>query len=81
MGKNKSCKSITSAKTGWKVNSKDGKFLCKLLENKKLSPGITPAALKEIYPQFKKYKNESFASALHHLKTKYGSNVCGDTGR
>jgi hypothetical protein len=45
---------------GWKYESKDGKFLCELLKSKKISAGITPGALKELYPQFQAYKDSLF---------------------
>ena len=69
-----------SNKIGWKVGSKDGKFLTKLFKEKKISPGITPAALKKIHPRFIKYKKDSFSSGLRRLKTKLGVNVRGNTG-
>jgi hypothetical protein len=69
-----------TGKLGWKAASKDGKFLTELIKNKKLSPGITPGAIKEIHPRFNKYKPASFAAGLRRLKTKYGVNVRGDTG-
>ena len=67
-------------KLGWKASSNDGKFLSQLLKTKKVSAGITPGALKEMHPRFKKYKTDSFAAGLRRLKTKYGCNVRGSTG-
>ena len=66
---------------GWKVSSNDGKFLIKLIKDKKVSAGVTPGAIKELHPRFLKYKNDSFAAGLRRLKTKYGLNVRGDTGK
>ena len=68
-------------KLGWKANSPDGKFLAKLLQKKQVSAGITPGAIKELHPRFYKYKNDSFAAGLRRMKTKYGCNVRGGTGK
>jgi hypothetical protein len=64
---------------GWKADSKDGKFLEKLIASNKISAGTTPAALKDMHPQFNAYKPEALASAFRRLKQKYGTNVRGDT--
>ena len=83
MGRSKSTAAAAPVvnKIGWRANSKDGKFLEKILKSGKLTPGITPGALKEIYPRFLKYKNNSFASGLCRMKAKLGINVRGDTGK
>ena len=67
-------------KLGFRANSKEGKYLSKLLKNKSVSPGITPGAIKELYPVFYKFKNDSFASGLRRMKTKFGYNIRGNTG-
>ena len=72
----------TQGKKGFRANSKDGRFLRDLLVKKKVSGGITPGALRELYsPRFDEYKNDSFAACLRRMKTKYGINVRGDTGK
>ncbi len=81
MGKKSSKNTPKSGNKGWKVDSKDGKFLIKLIKDGKVSPGISPGAIKEIHPRFYKYKNDSFASGLRRLKTKYGANTRGATGK
>ena len=81
MGRAKSKSTTTVNKIGFRANSKEGKFLAKLLQTGKVSAGITPGALKELYPQFKKFKNDSFAAGLRRMKTKYGCNVRGGTGK
>lgn len=79
MGK-KAKKAKDQGKRGFRSDSKEGKFLAKLLKSKKLSPGIPPAAVKEMYPVFEDFKNDSFASGLRRMKTKFGLNVRGNTG-
>ena len=64
----------------WKSDSADGKLLCKLLKNKTVSPGVTPAALKENYPQFSVYKEKAFAAALRRLKNKYSTDCRAASG-
>ena len=64
-----------SNKKGWKKDSSDGKYLRKLLVKKKVSAGITPSALKEHYPQFGKYKSDSFAAGLRCLKLDVGAAI------
>jgi len=66
---------------GFRASRKEGKFLAKLLKTGKVSAGITPGALKELYPQFNKFKNDSFSAGLRRMKTKYGCNVRGHTGK
>jgi len=68
-------------KRGFKANSKEGKFLARLIKNKEISPGITPGALKELHPVFNEFKNNSFASGLRRMKNKFGVNVRGGTGK
>jgi hypothetical protein len=63
----------------WKADSRDGKLLDMLVKSKKISAGMTPGALKDLYPQFNVYKNDAFASALRRLKLKHGTNVRGDS--
>ena len=73
---------VKMAKVGnkrWRADSSDGKLLEKLVKNKKISAGMTPGALKDLYPQFNVYKNVAFAGALRRLKLKYGANVRGDS--
>jgi len=79
MGRDKSNKNAGTK--GQKANSKDGNLLAKLLKQKKFSAGVTPAAVKEACPQFNEHKNDSFAAGLHRMKTKFGLNVCGNTGK
>ena len=57
---------------GWKKNSKDGKFLEKLLTSGELPAAAAPSLVKERYPQFKKYKRDSLASGLRRLKHQLG---------
>ena len=66
---------------GWKANSNDGKYLAKLLKSGKISPGTPPAAIKERFPIFDKYKPDSFASGLRRMKNKLGVNACPVPGR
>jgi len=68
-------------KRGFKANSKEGRFLARLIKNKEISPGITPGALKELHPVFNEFKNNSFASGLRRMKNKFGVNVRGGTGK
>lgn len=63
----------------WRADSSDGKLLDHLVKTKKISAGMTPAALKELYPRFCVYKTNAFAAALRRLKLKYGTNVRGDS--
>jgi len=64
---------------GFKSQSKDGKFLINLLKKKEVSAGITPTALKQMYPQFQVYKQDSLGSGMRRLKAKYGVNVRSDS--
>jgi len=80
MGKKSKKAAKDEGKRGFRASSKEGKFLSKLLKSKQLSPGIPPAAIKEMYPVFKAFKNDSFASGLRRMKNKYGLNVRGGTG-
>lgn len=73
-------KEVKEGTKGWKSGSKDGKYLEHLIKNNKVSAGITAGALKEDFPQFKKYKSDAFAAALRRLRKKYGSNVRGESG-
>ena len=63
----------------WRADSSDGKLLAKLVKSKTISAGMTPAALKDLYPRFNVYKNAAFAAALRRLKQKHGANVRGDS--
>jgi len=60
---------------GWRLNTPDGNFLTKLFETGQLSPAAMPAWIKEHYPQFKKYKKESFSSGVRRLKSNLGLNT------
>ena len=60
---------------GWKLKTPDGRFLTKLFKTGKLSPAAMPAWIKEHYPQFKKYKKDSFSSGVHCLKSNLGLNT------
>jgi len=60
------------ATRGFKQNSKDGRFLAKLLKTGKVSPGAMPSWIKEMYPRFRVYKRDSFASGLRRMKAKLG---------
>ena len=79
MGK-KAKKAKDQGKRGFRADSKEGQFLAKLLKKGKVSAGITPGAIKELYPVFEDFKNDSFASGLRRMKTKYSCNVRGNTG-
>lgn len=61
--------------TGFKTSSTDGQFLKKLLLSGKISKGCPPREILQSFPQFKKYKPESFRSGLRRLKTATGFNV------
>jgi len=69
MGRHKNTSNIAQNK-GWKANGKDGILLAKLLKQK-FSAGVTPAAIKDACPQFKRCKNDSFATGLHRMRTKF----------
>ena len=60
---------------GFKTSSTDGQFLKKLLVSGKISKGCPPKEILQSFPQFKKYKPESFRSGLRRLKTATGFNV------
>jgi len=70
----KSVKSVDGWK-GWRLNTPDGNFLTKLFETGQLSPAAMPAWIKEHYPQFKKYKKDSFSSGVRRLKSNLGLNT------
>ena len=78
MGKSKSKRKPRKrayAYKGWKCNSADGQFLARLFRKGELSPAAMPSLIKERYPQFQKYKTESFAAGLRRLKAKLGLNT------
>jgi len=74
-------KAKDQGKQGFRADSKEGEFLAKLLKSKQISSGIPPAAIKEMYPVFHDFKNNSFASGLRRMKNKYGLNVHGGTSK
>lgn len=78
MARTKGKQSKESGNKGWKINTKDGRLLTKLLEKGTVSAGITPTALCEQYPQFKKYKGDSLGAGLRRLKDKLGVNARGE---
>jgi len=80
MGKKAKKAKKDEGKRGFKANSKEGRFLAKLLKTGKVSAGITPGAIKELHPMFDDFKSDSFAAGLRRMKTKYGCNVRGGTG-
>jgi hypothetical protein len=60
---------------GWKATSSDGKYLRTLLQTRKISKGASPKLIVETYPQFAKYKAESFRAGLRRLKSEVGFHV------
>ena len=75
MAKRNYVRSKSYAYKGWKANSRDGQFLERLFRNGDLSPAAMLSLIKERYPQFKKYKVDSFASGLRRLKGKLALNT------
>ena len=62
----------------WKTGSKDGRFLKQILTpglNCMVSKGASLKLIKEMYPQFKKYKADSLSSAICRTKQETGFNV------
>ena len=62
-------------KIGFRCDSKEGKYLAKILKTGEVSAGITPKAIKELHPVFNKFIDDSFAGGLRRMKTKLGLNV------
>jgi len=60
---------------GWKLKTPDGHFLTKLFKTGKLSPAAMPALIRERYPQFRKYKEDSFSAGVRRLKGKLAVNT------
>ena len=69
---------IRQGMKGWKQSSRDGLKLIYLLRKGLVSPGVTPTALKEEYPQYRKYKPDALSAGLRRIKAKYSINVRGD---
>jgi len=67
----------STAVVKWNCNSKDGKKLKKLLEGGVITASMSPKVIREMFPQFQKYGDQSFRSALSRMKTLTGFNTRG----
>ena len=75
---NKKRKSNGSEKPGtigFSQSSADGKKLEKMLKKQVISPGCPPKMIQELYPEFQKYKADSFAGCVRRMRTRLGMNV------
>ena len=72
MGKTEGKSSSSGGGKGWKGNSVDGKLLKKLLRKKVITLSMGPGAVKEKWPQFRKYDKNAFSSALRREKKNAG---------
>lgn len=80
MPKTSNKKKAASGSHTLKKNSRDGKKLKKLLESGKISKGCPPKLVLELYPEFKKYKPDSFRGCLRRIKTDIGFNIRNTAG-
>ena len=72
MGKKSKARKKVYQTKGWKTDSKDGKFLTKLIKSGEITVGMPPAQIKEKWPQFKVYKADPFSSGLRRIRGKLG---------
>jgi hypothetical protein len=67
-----------SKKVRWDSNSEEGVKLKRLLEERLITPSMMPKVIKELYPEFKKFPDSTFRSAVNRMKGLVGFNVRTD---